>query len=353
MPTADLSANAGAVAPTNDARTFNRKTVLTLAMAQGVLTRQDAVAMSGLSKATVSRVVRELIDAHVLLEGPAVTRGMSGRPTTSLIFNVNCACACGVTLTHDAAEVRLADARGVVFHETRHRLGGDVKAGNRVRQLAKHILAKLPSAEVPVAITIAVPNAVAPVSSSADDDSTYARLAHELGRHLDAEIDTVDDADLAVLGEVRDGAAQGSGSAVYLALEPMTRAGVYLNGRLLRGRSGLVGQFGAIAYGGATSIEDFLREAISRQDQDGEDAALYFLCQVIASAYSPEVIVLSSNPVLGGPAAVSRLARRLSASGAAQLPRLAVGELGPRTARIGTLHSSNRRVERLLLDERR
>ncbi|WP_396911839.1 ROK family protein [Mycolicibacterium sp.] len=358
MGKADLSSDAGAVAPLNDARAFNRRAVLALAMAQGVLTRHDAAAMSGLSKATVSRVVRELVAADVLLEGPASSRGLSGRPTTSLIFNANCAWACGVSLSSDGAvDVSLADARGVVFHQAQHRLGGS-RAGHAARKLATHIVSRLPSADVPVAVTIGVParvrsNAVVAESRSTEPESAYAALASELRCHLAADVDIVSETDLAVLGEVWGGAARGSDSAVYLSVEPAPRAGVYLNGALLRGRNGLVGEFGAIAYGSGMSVEDHLLGAISRQDRDEEETILYFLCEIIASAYSPEVIVLSSDPVIGGPAAVSRLARRFAASGPAQLPRLVVGELGPRASVLGAQQSAVRRVEQLLLGTNR
>jgi predicted NBD/HSP70 family sugar kinase len=166
------------------------------------------------------------------------------------------------------------------------------------------------------------------------------------------------DANVALLGEVTAGAARGRGTAVMISIGTGLGASVYLDGRLLTGRTGAVGEFGVLPYADGT-LESVMsgagmvdrarrlgfevRDAVQIFDR-GEPqavlrdatAALLSMVTTLKVAYEPEVVVLG-----GGVA--PRLAARLDALSwllddpTPEPPEIALSTLGDPAGAIGAL----------------
>jgi predicted NBD/HSP70 family sugar kinase len=143
-------------------------------------------------------------------------------------------------------------------------------------------------------------------------------LEERLGPALDLD----NDSNYALLGEQRFGAARSAPTAVMLTVGAGLGAGVALDGRLLRGRNGLVGEFGHLPVGPlGTPLEHLVTgpgimrraaelgvqisspAALFAEDADGqlvamrrhvEQALLVVLTAAVVS-YEPETIVLGGR----------------------------------------------------------
>lgn len=146
---------------------------------------------------------------------------------------------------------------------------------------------------------------------------------------LNVPVVVENDANLALLGELSAGVLAGATTAVMLMIGTGVGAGVLLNGKLLQGRSGLVGEFGSILVSdGSGRVEDVETRRVNRwlpaqfefpgtataaaklggedpvAPKDGASRALLTVVTAIALAYEPELIVV------GGGAAGSVFSQR-------------------------------------------
>ncbi|KFC83739.1 MarR family transcriptional regulator, partial [Ewingella americana] len=79
------------------------------------LSRTDLVQLSGMSKAAVSGVVREMIDAGLLLESQTVPGAGQGRPSVRLTVHPDGAYFAGVSLLQDPAHMVLINLHGDIL----------------------------------------------------------------------------------------------------------------------------------------------------------------------------------------------------------------------------------------------
>jgi predicted NBD/HSP70 family sugar kinase len=143
-----------------------------------------------------------------------------------------------------------------------------------------------------------------------------------LEKRLGPALDFDNDSNYALLGEQRFGAARSASTAVMLTVGAGLGAGVALDGRLLRGRNGLVGEFGHLPVGPLGSPLEHLvtgpgimrraaelgldiasPAALFHDDADGqliamrrhvEQALLVVLTAAVVS-YEPDIIVLGGR----------------------------------------------------------
>ncbi|MEH1126920.1 ROK family protein [Micromonospora sp. CPCC 206061] len=215
--------------------------------------RADIAAATGLTRATVSALVDDLITGRLLAEvGPAPRAG-AGRPAAGLVLAANGPAGLGLEINIDYLAACVVDLAGAVRH---HRVR---RADQRPRRLDEVLgelagLAAMARADaeregVEVAgAAVAVPGLV--------DASGLVRLAPNLGwRDVDVSDGlgleglavTVDnEANLAALGELHAG-PPGPASFLYVSGEIGIGAGIVLNGALYRGARGWSGELGHVA----------------------------------------------------------------------------------------------------------
>src|SRR5476651_2072737 len=103
------------------------------------LSRTDLVQLSGMSKAAVSGVVREMIDAGFLFEAETVPGAGQGRPSVRLLVHPDGAYFAGVSLLQNPAHMVLINLHGEILSRVTFPLS------NIPQQLAEDIAAALPA----------------------------------------------------------------------------------------------------------------------------------------------------------------------------------------------------------------
>lgn len=239
-----------------DVRATNLAVVLRFVRAHAPCSRADIAASTGLNKATVSSLVAELIDRRLLRE-TGLTEHRIGRPATMIVVDGAPYAAIGIEVSTDHLAAVAIDLAGEHLLSWRRAFTGTHtpparavaaitalarKAVTRVRHEGRHVLG----------LTVGVAGLV--------DASGAVRLAPNLGwrdialrenlvRALGEPsypVSVENDTNLAVRAEHRYGPHAGLANLVYLNGHVGIGAGIVVDGRLLRGRSGFSGEIGHV-----------------------------------------------------------------------------------------------------------
>jgi len=209
--------------------------------------RAEIAERTGLSRATVSTMVDELIGARLLAETGPASRGAVGRPSVGLRLDPGGAAGLGLEVNVDYVAACVVDLAGAVrYHRIRHvdlrtrtprRALAEVEtlAGRAVRSAARQDLRLAGAA-------LAVPGLV---------QDQLVRLAPNLGwvdvavppewHRLPVTVDN--ESNLAALGELAANPALPR-SFVYVSGEVGIGAGIVVDGELVRGSRGFSGELG-------------------------------------------------------------------------------------------------------------
>lgn len=248
-------------------RTHNLGLVLRqVAGSAGPVSRADVAAATGLTKATVSTLVDELLAGGLLAEVDPAPRTGAGRPAVGLRLasqgpaglgleiNVDYLAACVVDLTGAVRhrEIRRADQRGRGPHAVLDDVA-DVAADAARTATAEGLRV--------AGVTVAVPGLVAdgvvrlaPNLEWEDVDVRSALLARSPLAGLTGDTLTVDnEANLAALAELHElatdtasGRRLPAASFLYISGEIGVGAGLVLDGELVRGARGFGGELGHV-----------------------------------------------------------------------------------------------------------
>lgn len=236
-------------------RRHNLGIVLRHVVEQGSRSRATIAVETGLNKSTVSSLVTELIDLGLLIERGTERTGSVGRPGLVVDIAGTGAAGIGLEVNVDYLAARVTDLAGNERHraleaaDNRGREPGEVL--DRLCVLAKAALDDLADQGVsPVGITVALPGLVDAASGTLlvapnlhwEDIPVVDELAERLGGDLPLAADN--EANLAALAELREGAGRGLRDFVHVSGEVGIGAGVILGGELFRGAHGFGGEFG-------------------------------------------------------------------------------------------------------------
>lgn len=238
-----------------DGRNRNRAAVLTQVLAASPTTRAAVAAATGLSPATVSRMVDSLLTEGILRETGEVPSGRRGRRATLVEVVADRAVVAGVDL--GASSTRLVVADLLATPVARRTVPTPVSLSSR--ELAAWMADEVQStagalAGRVAAVAVGLPGAVRNHDRSVSNAPNLPQVEEQaflqvLGERLGPALDIDNDSNYALLGEQRFGAARSAATAVMLTVGAGLGAGVALDGRLLRGRNGLVGEFGHLPVG--------------------------------------------------------------------------------------------------------
>ncbi|MER7890718.1 ROK family protein [Micromonospora sp. NPDC094482] len=255
------SAPAGAVRQ-GSLRELNLAVVLgRIAAAERPPSRADLAAETGLTRATVSAVVEDLITGRLVTEAEPAPRAGAGRPARGLVLAGDGPAGLGLEVNVDYLAVCVVDLAGQLRHHTVHRADlrpvSPADALARLVELAGRARADAAAQGLTLAgAALAVPGLV--------DDAGVVRLAPNLGWRdvpvpavlaghppLTEQVDGVpplvvdNEANLAALGELHAGPA-GPASFLHISGEVGIGAGIVLDGALFRGARGWSGEIGHI-----------------------------------------------------------------------------------------------------------
>jgi len=299
---------------------MNRSVLLRLLRARPGLSRARLADESGLTKSTVSLLVRELLDEGWLSEaGTTVADGL-GRPSTPLQINVGVRALMGVEIAVETVRLACVSLQGEVLHADTHALTDSAPAGvcAQVARMAAEAHRQLNERGLRLSsIGVCVPGAV-------DDCTGVVRFAPNLGwRNVSllpaleqafaaaglpgVVVQLQNDADAAALGEYEFFGGEGGDPLIFVSCDVGVGAGVVLNDRLFTGAQGMAGEIGhtilqidgpLCSCGRRGCAEAFFgSRALEREAPDTARAAAFFgvLLQNLWVTFDPRAIVLGGK----------------------------------------------------------
>ncbi|HEY1352791.1 MAG TPA: ROK family protein [Ktedonobacteraceae bacterium] len=238
-------------------RTYNRQLIVTYLREHSPALRVRMARDLGLSRATVSNIVKDLIDERWVYEGEKrQTTTVGGKRATEIAFNGDAGHIVGVDIGRSRLRLYLTNLanrlldRWVGPFDTA--LAWEKGLGEITRQIEGLVEAHLGGWETVRGIGIGMPGApdrraqlISPPALANWRDVDIPEQVRKLLRlPADFPVYLEKDANLGALGESRYGAGRGIRNMIYVKLSTGIGAGLILNGELFRGEHGLAGEFG-------------------------------------------------------------------------------------------------------------
>jgi predicted NBD/HSP70 family sugar kinase len=236
-------------------RELNRGRVIESLRELGVASRAEIARSTGLSPATVSTLVGQLVETGLVVDAPQrlARRSQGGRPPALITLDP----AAGVAIGIDFGKRHLAVAVSDLSHEilaerwrTMHE-DYDARAGmDGAVKLVDEALARSgtePDRVLGVGLGLPGPihRSTGTVGSSAILPGwTDVRIAEVMSERLALPVHVDNDANLGALAELHWGAGQGASTLVYLKMATDIGAGLVIGGRLFHGAGGTAGEIG-------------------------------------------------------------------------------------------------------------
>ncbi|WP_233604402.1 ROK family transcriptional regulator [Micromonospora sp. HM5-17] len=218
--------------------------------------RAELAATTGLTRATVSTLVDELITGRLLTEVDPTPRSGAGRPALGLALAGDGPVGLGLEINVDYLAACLVDPTGAVRHHAVRRIDlrpvPPAEALAMVAELITEADAEAARQDLRLAGTaLAVPGLVtadgvvrlAPNLGWRDVDVPALLGAHPVLAETGLMVDN--EANLAALGELRAGAPDPA-TFIYISGEVGIGAGIVLHGSLFRGARGWSGELGHV-----------------------------------------------------------------------------------------------------------
>lgn len=237
-------------------RRLGRLRVLQSLSDEGEISRPDLVRFTGLSRATVSSVIADLIDEGIVGERPgAAATSRLGRPPLTVFLEPASAYAFGVDIAHDHVRTILSDLSGTSVWEDVVPLDVDGAAAVALDAAASAVRRGLSVSGTDPGLVLGVGLGIAcPVDRRTGGLHAQGimpgwvgvRPADEVVERTGLQARVINDANACVLAERRLGAARTWDDVVYVRLSAGIGAGIVSDGRMLLGHDGLAGEVGHV-----------------------------------------------------------------------------------------------------------
>ncbi|MBI4728062.1 MAG: ROK family transcriptional regulator [Acidobacteria bacterium] len=231
----------------------NRSRVLQALCDLGPLSRADLARMAGVPRATISGIVRPLLESKLIEEGqPDRHRNRVGKPGRPLWFRSKAGLSGAVALRGDTCETALVSARGEILADHAADLSDPADPKAVLRDILGGLSRVLPSPRPDIlGIGVAVPGVCDTaggrvIGSSQIPGLTGFRLAAALGRRLGASVLIDNDCRAQALGEKWFGEGRGVGTFAAIQTGHGLGVGLVMNGQVFRGEDGRVGEIGHV-----------------------------------------------------------------------------------------------------------
>lgn len=275
-------------------RGSSRGKVLDLIRSHGPVSRVELAELTGLTQATISTSVRELLrDGLVSETGRGASTG--GKPRTSLELNRRSRMGIGIHIGHDYTTFIVADLSGTVIGRVRVAGVGDTEPADAVTAMAKEIHALIAGLALPrealVGLGVAAPGPIdrqagaivgAPALSAWTRFPVAAALTEATG--LPCVFDN--DATAAAIGEFWLGATGGYTTYASVYMGAGIGAGIVIDGTIYHGQQSNVGELGHLTvdidgprcrcgnvgcvevFAGPDAVVSSARDAVARGELD-------------------------------------------------------------------------------------
>jgi predicted NBD/HSP70 family sugar kinase len=317
-----------------DVRRHHLSVVLDLLVREGPRSRAVLAQETGLTKATISSLVGDLLDRQLVEELETPKDGRVGRPATDVAAFGRGVGGLGLEIDVDRVAASVVDLTGAVrshrVHLSDNRAARSGRVVDQLQRVALEALAEAEGAGIRcVGGTLALPGLVDPGSGrlfvapnlhwfGAD----LAVATERLQLPIVGAISVDNEANLAALAELRSGAGQGLSSFVYVSGGIGIGAGIVLDGRVTRGAHGFAGELGHVVVDpsgrpcscGARGCLETIAGADAGGTPDQIAAALAAALRSLVHVLDPEAILLGGRFADLGDAFVRAVSERLQAS---------------------------------------
>jgi predicted NBD/HSP70 family sugar kinase len=259
-------------------RALNERAVLDAVRAAGPISRAEVARQTGISRPTVSVVLRSLLEDGLVRE----TEHDPDRPHYGATYyeaHPEAAVILGVDFGARSVRTAISDLKGEVRAREEIRSRGSV--AERIEALANTCRSLLRTSKLPADLlenaVVALPAVVSPADgkvSSADLPGLGpGDLREQLEQALHVSVTLENDVNLAALAEQRNGVAQGVSDFAFLLVGAGLGAALVLDWKLHRGHNGAAGELDAVRNGRkddvdpcAAAISKFASEAAERTE---------------------------------------------------------------------------------------
>lgn len=377
---------------TSSLRAANQRRVLDALRATGtdgaegaVFTQAELARATGLARATVSNIVRELVQGG-LLEAEAG----SGRRGSAVRLSPAAGVVAGVDFGHSHLAVAIGDLTGRILAEERRPIAPEIEHSEALELAAEMVESLLPKGAKLRQVGLGLP---APMT----DDVIQTASIFPGWRGIDARQTAVEafgapvqvenDANLGALAEHRVGVGRGLDSSVFVKISSGLGAGIIIRNELFRGTAGSAGELGHLTfdehgplcrcgsrgcletYSSVGAVLDMIAgqlpgatlDDIVRAARDGdvsarrafEDAGLHlgWGLAAVVNLLNPSVIVVGGDMARAGDLLLEsvRIGLRRHALDPVALTPVVASELGERASLLGAIFLAAESTE-LLLD---
>jgi predicted NBD/HSP70 family sugar kinase len=241
-------------------RERNRGQVLAVLQGRGAASQADIARETGLSRATVSSLVADLLQEGTVVERTDAERQapspMGGRPPRLLTLDPSSGGFLGIDFGRENVRVAVADRAGELLAEQRSdRFEVALDAATALtgaRQLIPEALERAslrPERLIGAGVAVSAPvltEAPGFVSGVIFPSWAGLDLSAELGTALDVPVFVGNDANLGALAEVTFGAGRKARNVLYVMLSEGIGGAVIIDGRIYQGQSGAAGELGHV-----------------------------------------------------------------------------------------------------------
>jgi glucokinase len=247
----------------------NRFLVLDAIRSAGAITRPELATRLDLSPATISRIVRRLLEERLVTEEPGQPDGV-GRSRDVLRFNQRAGAVIAIDLGGTKCHGALADLAGVILAEDQRATHASGSPASTLLATIGELRRAATAEGLPVrAACVGIPALVNPDTGLVDAGPNVHWHGFDLTGLLKAQLSEPfsieNDANLAGMGEAWQGAGAGAASFVALTLGTGIGAAIVVGGRLIRGQHDAAGELGYLVTrprqlrrGQAAGLEDLI-----------------------------------------------------------------------------------------------
>jgi glucokinase-like ROK family protein len=238
-------------------RELNRGRVIESLRALGVASRAEIARSTGLSAATVSTLVTELVESGMVVDAPQSEREErrrhGGRPPALITLDPSVGVAIGIDFGKRHLAAAVSDLSHEILDERWRKMPEDYDARTGMSAAVKLVSQALEASGTRTDRVLGVGVGLAgPIHSSTGTIGSSAilpgwvgvQVAEEMGQRLALPVHVDNDANLGALAEFHWGAGRGAATLVYLKMSTGIGAGLVIGGRLFHGAGGTAGEIG-------------------------------------------------------------------------------------------------------------
>lgn len=242
----------------NNLRQINATLVLNVIRQHGPLSRAQIAKISGITKATVSEIINDLLREKIIFEGGVSEQSGQGRKGILINFDPHARLGIGVDLGGTKITLSLFNLDARILYEKRE---ATFKTANRdefldllANSIASFIVSTGEAHSKIGVIGLATPgivdinNGIVLEGSPNLPQWSDLPLAHELKKRLNIPVVLENDIRAALVGEMWCGKCHDSASAALIGIGTGLGSALLMDGKIIRGSNNAAGEIGYMIF---------------------------------------------------------------------------------------------------------